>query len=52
MAKGHPKSLNSATFRIRVSWPKMMFECCPISGKDAITPPLLIYASKTRIPIS
>ena len=28
-AKGPPKRLNSATFEIKISWPKRMFGYCP-----------------------
>ena len=51
-AEGPPKRLNSATIGIKIYWPKMMFECCPRIQIDALRPPLLIYALKTRTEIS
>ena len=48
-AKGPPKSLNSATFGMKISWPKMMFGCFSRIKIDALRPPIFIYASKTRI---
>ena len=51
-AKGSPKRLNSATIGIKISWPKMIFECCPRIQIYASRPPLLIYALKTRTKIS
>ena len=48
-AKGPQKRLNSVSFGIKKSWPKLMFECCPSMDIDALRPPILIYASKTRI---
>ena len=47
-AKGPPKRLNSATFGMKIYWPKMMFECCLMIQIDALRPPILIYASKNR----
>ena len=48
-AKGPPTSLNSDTFGMDTSWPKMMFECCTRIHTYDLRPSLLIYASKTRI---
>ena len=52
LAKVHTKRLNSATFGIEISWPKMMFEFCPRIKIDALRPPLLIHALKTGIEIT
>ena len=51
MAKGPPKRLNSAAIGMNIYWPNIMFGCCPRIKIDALRPPLLIYASKTRIEI-
>ena len=48
-AKEQPKGLNSATFEMKIYWPKMAFECCTWIQMDDLRPPLLIYASKTII---
>ena len=48
-AKRPPKRLISSTFGIKIYWPKIMLECCPRTQIDALRPPKLIYASKTRI---
>ena len=48
-AKVPPKILNSATFDIKTSCTKIMFECCPSTQIYALRTPLFIYASKTRI---
>ena len=51
-AEGPQKRLNSVTIGIKISWPKMMFECCPRIQIDVLRPLLLIYALKTRTEIS
>ena len=51
-AKRQPKSLNSGTFGMNISWPKIMFQCYPMIQIDALRPPLLLYTSTTRIWIS
>ena len=52
LAKGPPKRFNSATFRMKIYWPKMMLERCPKIQIDTLIPHLLIYAPKNRILIS
>ena len=51
-AKGPPIRLNLDTLGMKMSWPKMMFECFPRTHIDALRPHILIYVSKTRILIS
>ena len=48
-AKGTLKMMNLSTFGMKISWPKIMFECCPSTQIYALRTPLFIYASKTRI---
>ena len=48
-AERSPKMLNPATFWMKISWPKMMFQCFPSVQIYDIRPPILIYAPKTRI---
>ena len=48
-AKGHPKSLNSATFGIKISWSKIFLNVVEEKMAYALRPPLLIYAPKTII---
>ena len=49
MAKGQTTRINSATFGKGISWPKMIFECCPRIEIDVLRHPLFIYESKKRI---
>ena len=48
-AKGQLKMMNSTTFGIKISWPKMMIQCFPRIYMDALRPPLLIYAPENSI---